>query len=283
MPEGPEVRTIADELAQVLTGSYIQNIDLFDRAKQVNLEKVPRNSRIFSVSSYGKKLIFWLGNNPQSNSNSILVTSLGMTGKWSFVKGNHSHICLQIGKGEKKDNSILSVITHVFDLWYDDFRYIGNVTYINNPASFDQYFINIGFDILGGVMPQDMWLSIFKISSFKNTRICAFLLMQDYIAGIGNYLKSEILYVARIKPDRSVSSLSLEEIETLRIVSHQIIREAYSYGGLTIETYWSPNGKEGRYPKKVYKRDVDVNGFTVIPAKYTKSDRTTYWVPELQH
>ena len=32
----------------------------------------------------------------------------------------------------------------------------------------------------------------------------------------------------------------------------------------------------------VYQRDVDIHGFKVIPDKILKN-RTTYWVPEIQH
>jgi len=54
-----------------------------------------------------------------------------------------------------------------------------------------------------------------RLKMFGNEKIGVVLLNQSVIAGIGNILRNEILFRARINPERTVQSLSEEEIAKL--------------------------------------------------------------------
>ena len=95
------------------------------------------------------------------------------------------------------------------------------------------------------------------------------------------YLKSEILYRSKIRPDRVLSSISDDEINTLYNVTLQTIKEAYLAGGLTIKSFWSPDGQRGMFPVHVYKKEIDPLGNSIVAEKF-KDGRTSYWVPKIQ-
>lgn len=152
----------------------------------------------------------------------------------------------------------------------------------DRPPNFSGYSLSIlpdlGPDILEIELTPHEWACIFAKNGGK--KLHDLLLEQKAISGIGNYLKSDICYEARVLPDRRVSSLSQWEVEALRVAAHRIIRESYSYGGLTIKSYWSPDGSAGRYPARVYNRKVDNYGQRIVYEKM--GGRGTYYVPGYQ-
>lgn len=267
MPEGPEVRTVADKLRPYLVSNILLNIHLGSRARIKGNDKLTYPTSIFSVQSYGKKLIIEI-------ENYIIIFSLGMTGRFQYVAGNHSHIILEIRSKDK-----------VYNLYFDDQRYMGNVLIIS-LNDVNSYFSKLGPDLLSSVIDRDQWLSIFKIRRNMNKQIHKILVDQSLVSGIGHYLMTEILYYCGISPRRLGKNISDEEWELLRIVSHNLIYVSYSYGGLTIKDYISPDGETGIFPAVIYgnKSSTDPLGNPIIHEKAdnSKGSRTLHWVPNVQ-
>ena len=170
-------------------------------------------------------------------------------------------------------------------IYYDDYRYMGGIDIVAKDDK--KYFAKVGPDLLEAALTKEIslqqWLSIFKPKRKQKTyrAICTALLDQSTVSGIGNYLKSEILYQASISPDRSVDTISDEEWDKVRIAAHAIILKSYEHGGLTIESFISPDGKLGVYPAMVYGKETDPEG-RVVEKITTRDQRGTYWVPEVQ-
>lgn len=61
----------------------------------------------------------------------------------------------------------------------------------------------------------------------------ALLLDQGFLAGVGNYLRSEILFVARLHPARRAGELGAGELRRLARAALAITRRAYRTGGVT--------------------------------------------------
>lgn len=275
-PEGPEVRTVAVKLCKLLLHKKLIQLNLGPRAKITGQENIVYFSTVTQVYSYGKKILIKLDNGI------VIITSLGMTGRFQFSPGNHSHIHFVFGDAEKK--GILNVLSNTFSLYYDDTRYMGNIKIIFDhqlPA----FLAELGPDLLESALTtpidKEKWFEIFRSRKAINKEICQVLMDQDLIAGIGNYLKSEILYYAGILPQRKVNSLTEIELEKLRVVAHQVILLSFSYGGLTIESFISPDGEIGRYPVAIYGKSKDAYNNSVVRGT-TKDGRTSHWVPTLQ-
>ena len=75
---------------------------------------------------------------------------------------------------------------------------------------------------------SDMWNreeAIRAIMKFPKEKIGAVLLNQSVIAGIGNILRNEILFRAKVNPERIVANLSREEIEKIVDISVELSKE----------------------------------------------------------
>lgn len=269
MPEGPEVANTAKQLNEFSDSKIISlkiTKDFKHQYLEVLFEVLP--VKIISVSSYGKKILFHLRTCPENpekiiEEDILMVSSLMMTGYWSREEGTHCRLILELEHGIK--------------IFYNDVRNFGNIE-IFCYGDKEDYLQNFGPDLLKSALSKEVWLKIFR--SHNNKVICKMLLEGSIIAGIGNYLRAEILYHARINPLCKISHISDEELETLRICSHRIILESYLKGGLTISDYQNLNGSIGKFECCVYNRDKDPEGRKITKEKI--NGRSIYYVKEIQ-
>jgi DNA-formamidopyrimidine glycosylase len=279
-PEGPEARVSANVLERKLLCKYITGVSVDERSKinGVSLLTGGKSAKIIKVRSYGKKIIIEL------DTNIVIITSLGMTGRWQYSKGNHSHTMLKIEDLQSINNEFIR--SNVCDLYFDDVRYMGKIDIIKFD-NLNGYLGTLGPDLLQCALKQETWikdgewLKIFKADRLKNRSVCQVLLDQDVIAGIGNYLKSEILYLSRVHPDRRLKDITDEEWDRIRMNSHKVIKLAYDHGGFTIESFLSPDGELGNYSAMVYGKTQDPYGNKVTRI-VSRDNRTSHIVEVLQ-
>jgi len=274
MPEGPEVRLITTSLHQSVAGKHIVKIDLSSTCKSIaNLDAITLPMYVHGVTCHGKKII-WLLNG------CYLTSTLGLTGRWSWTPENNIHLTFTLDTGEK--------------LYFIDALKFGNLSVLLTKQDLDAALKEIGPDLLANaidIYQGTNWCNpkyIITEESYRTKarkcnkkQLCAFLMEQKHFSGIGNYLKAEILYRCKLRPDRLVSSLTDEQIEDLRLTSMQTIYEAYCYNGLTIKDYWDPHGNAGTFPLQVYNRSTDPFGNKVEVAKFADK-RNTHWCPDVQ-
>ncbi len=158
-------------------------------------------------------------------------------------------------------------------LYFNDIRRFGNVELVSN---FNKLGINIIYYALNKPLKFKNWISLFI--NF-NITIYDFLMNQKIIVGLGNYLSADILCNARIYPLRIVKTLTDDELEQLRISTHEIILKSYQSNGLTIRNYVTPNNDKGVYKTLVYQQKF-VDGYKVSTLKH--HGRTIYYVPYYQ-
>lgn len=261
-PEGPEVRTVADKLRPLIVGALLVDFASDGLMKCDGWEKLRKFTKITSVSSYGKKILLEL-------EELTIIVSLGMTGRLWFQRSQNSHIIWKL-RNEKGE----------FELVFDDSRRFGSIEVVPDVA---QYLTKLGPDLLAQNEPiaKEIWDQIFQKKHGSSRAISDVLVDQSLVAGIGWYLMTEILYFCRIHPLRKTKDLSSEDWENLRIVSSYIIHVSYSYGGLTIESFISPDGEPGRYPASVYGRTEDPLGRKVTKYKSRKQGRTLHFVENI--
>lgn len=272
MPESPEVRVIADKLRPHLLEKYIIKLETTERAKFTGSLTCP--IKIINVRSRGKKVVFDL------ESGQLIVASLGMTGKYLFERGNHSHIRFDIGDVQKV--SKMNVLKPLFSIYFDDTRYFGNVTIGDASLLAD-----LGPDLLQAAVEENwitssIWIGVYTQKKCQNKELHQVFLDQNLIAGIGMYLCIEICYYAGVKLTRVVSTITQEEWEHLRTAAHQVVLCSYQHGGLTIESFLAPDGSLGLYPAAIYSKTHDPNGLEVTKVKL-KGGRTGYYVEGIQH
>lgn len=95
------------------------------------------------------------------------------------------------------------------------------------------YLARLGPDLLDVATTPDLVAERLRDRRFAGRRLAALLLDQGFIAGIGNYLRSEMLFVAGLAPERRPRDLDASERGRLAATIVGIGRRAYRTGGVT--------------------------------------------------
>ena len=270
MPEGPEVRITTDFLNKftgktfhsfaVLSGRYSKTGGI----PNTDIAYLP--AKIESVNCKGKFIYFSLTDKVTSKKY-YLFSTLGMSGMWSRKKTKHSRFCIFFD-----DEDVL---------YYNDIRNFGTLKFVKDEKVLERKLKSLGPDVLTAEIDWQGFRNRFLKKQNKTIAEC--LMNQSVIAGVGNYLKAEILWSSKISPNRLIKDITKDEWHSLYYNTFVQSRRSYKLGGATIESYRQPNGEEGLYSRRfaVYNQKTDPSGRTVI--KETTADkRTTHWVPEIQ-
>ena len=230
MPELPEITIIASQMDKEITGKSIADVEV-NQPKNLNMP----------VSDFTKTV--------QGKS----VKRVSSKGKWIFAKLNPDHFLLiNLGMGAELLNFTpkqkLPEKYH-FKLTFDDktgftihFQWFGYV-HLVPEKELNKHKLTATL----GISPLDKKFNrehFEKILGKKKLRIKSFLLNQKNIAGVGNVYAQDILFEAKIHPNRKVSTLSEKEIRDLYNAIHRVLIRSIRLGGLAYEkNFYGQNGK----------------------------------------
>jgi len=191
-----------------------------------------------------------------------------MTGSWRGVLEEHSRVGVVLS-----DKSLV---------YFTDIRNFGTLNFSFSKEELNKKLKSLGPDMLSAPPSREEFFKIVKRQ--KNKTLPEFLMNQKMISGVGNYVKAEALYLARISPLRTCSSLSEKEIIDLQDSIDKVLSTSYNSGGSTIKTYRDVYGNVGTFTSRflVYGNSVDPQGNKVQKLE-TKDGRTTFWVPAIQN
>lgn len=295
MPEGPEIRVISEYLNKVWSNKLIIAMGWDDKSKfnktgikGTELAKAPL--KVVGVFPRGKCIIIECINAEKRTI--YLVSQLGMEGKWIHKKDKHSNFRIYFG-GLNKDKTAYQIQ----DKWYfSDQRHFGHFNIYSDLdeicKSHGPCFLTTSL-VTNGMINKDQlrpyqelvtveyFMSKIRYGRISSKQICDFVMEQKYCSGIGNYLRAEIFYRARMDPRKKLGSFNDLDIYHLYDVIIKQMMIAYGSRGLTIKSYWDPEGNAGKCPLQVYNQTSDPSGNPVETFK-DKQKRTVHWVPTVQ-
>ena len=139
----------------------------------------------------------------------------------------------------------------------------------------------LGPDMLSDPPTQSEFISCFRRKDHWN--ITKAMMNQKVVAGIGNYIKAEVLYRAKISPMLLVSELSDAQLIDIYDQTCWVIKASYESRGATIRDYVMPDGTVGDYQFKFlcYSQSMCPEKHRII-CHETPDKRTTWWCPECQ-
>ena len=233
MPELVEVFVIAERLNKNIKNTTLIDISIISGRYKNTL---PKNYKEFSkslpleienVSSQGKFIYITF-----EGGASIWIT-LGLTGdvymknpdfdRIQYMNGIdrkdvHDRVSFTIKKGRSEDF-----------VYFNDIRNFGTITFSLDKKELDKKLLTLGRDPLREDITMVEFIDIFqaKKRANQNKMICLELVNQKLIAGIGNYLRAEILYDANISPFIKVKDLSKNDLESLWKAMNHIISIVY--------------------------------------------------------
>ena len=263
MPEGPEVKIASDFLNNTFEKQVIIKVEVLTEYFEKKYFEVFQSLR---ESLIGKELhSFTIGKNTfiKLNHNSFYNYHLGMTGSWIKSHKKHCHFKISSEKNT---------------LYFMDVRKFGNHKIVNQETLLKNY--NIAFDSLNidyNLKEHFKFLKN-KINTSKN--ICTILMNQKYFPGVGNYIKSEVLFANKIHPETNWGMLNDRKINLLLQSTKEIMYDSYLHGGAELKDFKNPFNKS-EFGLKVYSQNFDPQG-NKIEKTTTKDQRSTWWSPKIQ-
>ena len=234
MPELPEVEMVKNAVAPRVTGSRIERLELFDPSvcghpAAGDFARAVTGRTVASVARRGKFLRFLLEGGGE------LVVHLRMTGVLlactpDFPEEPHTRAVFHLSGGVQ--------------LRFADMRRFGRLWLIL-PGETDDF---TGMDRLGPE-PFDpcltpRWLKEKLGGSRRAVKTC--LLDQSAVAGIGNIYSDEILFAARIQPQRPACSLTAPEWKRLAGTISALMKFHVEQTACSPEEYLRTRGREYR-------------------------------------
>jgi len=217
MPEGPEIRRAADKIEAVLKDKTAERVE-FGLAPLKRFAKPLTGSTVLSLETRGKALL------SHFDSGYTIYSHNQLYGVWRVVKRDKL----------PKTNRQLRLAIHTDQ--HSALLYSASDISVWKTEKIEEhpFLQRIGPDILN---PSLTWREVaerLQSKAFAGRALNSVYLDQAFLAGLGNYLRSEILFIAGIHPGRKARELSKGEIGKLARTTLDISQRSYASQGVTI-------------------------------------------------
>lgn len=307
MPELPEVQTVVNELNRKLRGRKIKRV-VVHAAKLVSIgpntvsnvrdveqktvnqfAKLLTGRKFVSVRRRGKMLIF------DVDGPLTLLAHLKMTGQFIFEDkalrkrtGSQyrllNKVTAPLVKLPSKHTHVVFYFTDGSTLYFNDIRKFGYLRVvldkdIDQVREFREY----------GPEPleKSFTLEVFRAALKNRKKIPIKLALMDtkVVVGIGNIYSDEILFHARVRPDRKVETLIPREFKAIFKQIKPVLLTGIKYKGSSVGDFVRTDGKWGSMGKHHYvygrKGQPCLSCATIISSKKL-GGRTTCFCPKEQ-
>lgn len=267
MPEGPEVRRTADWLKANVVEHVVRHINAagrFEKQPIARLEEL-HEKKVNGVRCKGKVIVLDFEGGVSA------ISTLGMTGVWTRAATPHTALTLWCE---------LPPARGILPVYYVDQRRFGNFNVVNDREATSKL-DDLGWDALAD--PKAYGKTRIRSMKYAKWKVADVLLKQDVFAGVGNYIRAEAMYRARVNPDMILLNMPDSVWYPLCEAVADVMRESYSRGGATLENFYDGDGKRGDQVDflEVYGKTHDSHGNPVERLK-DKTGRTVWWVPGVQ-
>ena len=216
MPEGPEIRLAADKIADAIVGR--PTVEVFFEFPQLKpFEKRLTGQTVTAVETYGKAMLTRFDNDLNIYSHNQLYGIWMVRPAYAWPETNRS-LRLAIHNAEYSALLYSASDIEILEDW---------------EVAEHPFIRKIGPDLLDSAVTQEQVALRYMDDRFKRRRLASILLDQGFLAGIGNYLRSEILYVAGVHPKMRPVDCTPEQIEKLAEASLMLTRQSYQTKGIT--------------------------------------------------
>tara|TARA_B100000941_G_C28428938_1_gene513105 strand:- start:225 stop:1088 length:864 start_codon:yes stop_codon:yes gene_type:complete len=286
MPELPEVEIVKQSLQKAVKLKKIHNVLVNNRNLRFKLnkkfEKNIINKRIINIKRHAKFLIL------EFEKSDFLIIHFGMSGTLHILK-KHKNIKktnLSFYHSQnlpKKHNHILFYFKN-FKIIYNDPRRFGFLKYFSDLKKLKNYLKKYGLEPFDKSFNTKYLIN--KISKTEKN-IKNILIDQNIISGIGNIYASEILFYAKINPNKKGNQLSYNCYKKLTKFSKYVLNKAIIKGGSSIQNFRNIENNKGLYQNefKVYDRENKICKRTDCKYKIKKtriSNRSTFYCENCQ-
>lgn len=273
VPEGPTIRNMADRLRTALEGATITSFSSrYKKAKLENWVEYVLGQRVVGVRSHGKNLFIDLANGY------AIYSHMLMWGSWRLY---------QPGQEWEKDERLARLVLetpHTVAVLFN-----APVCELLAPGQAAEHKTSrMGPDLLAENFDgAEVWRRL-HLPENRPRELGDALMDQFIVAGIGNILKSEILFAAGLHPQRPAGSLTPAEFEDLIGYSRELLKRSYELGSFSrafLPEALLPREIHGNNLGYVYRRRTKpcyVCGTPIAMLRQGLGRRLTWYCPQCQ-
>ncbi len=217
MPEGPEVRRDADRVGAAIIGREAERV-VFGLRRLKKHERTLRGRLVEDVEARGKALL------TRFAGGWIVYSHNQLYGRWMVrpageLPRTNRQLRFAVHTGEQ--SALLYSASAIEVLRAEQLP--------THP-----FLARLGPDVLDPALRPGQIARRLASPRFRGRRLGALLLDQGFLAGLGNYLRCEILFEARLHPALRALDCDAGELRRLARAVRTIARRAYVHRGVTI-------------------------------------------------
>jgi len=216
MPEGPEIKRAADKIARAIVHQPITSLFFaFEHLKPY--EQTFKGREVLSVQPRGKALL------TRFDHQLCIYSHNQLYGLWLIRKLHdypQTHRQLRLAIHTDKQSALLYSASEIEVL--DE-----------EAIAFHPFLSKLGPDLLDESITLERVVARFQDKSFQRRRLVSLLLDQHFLCGLGNYLRSEVLFVAKVHPSYRPVDCTSTQIEDLAKAAIALPQQSYLSNGIT--------------------------------------------------
>jgi endonuclease-8 len=215
MPEGPEIRRAADALAAAVVGKPLTRAWFWTPALQRHAKGLVGRT-IESITPHGKALL------TRFDHGWTLYSHNQLYGVWKVAAAGErpdTTRSLRVAL-ETTDRAILLYSASDVAMWRSD------------EVHRHPFLAKLGPDVLDPALDAATVAARLRDPRFRGRALAALLLDQGFLAGMGNYLRSEVLFQAKLAPGQRPADLGAAQVRALSKALLDIPRRSYATRGI---------------------------------------------------
>ncbi|SIS91896.1 endonuclease VIII [Salimicrobium salexigens] len=218
MPEGPEIRKAADAVEKALKDREVLDISFAFETLE-GYEDILTGATVTGVDTKGKAMLTRFDNGYTIYSHNQLYGKWMIRNAYNYPKTNRQ---LRLAIHNEKKSALLYSAS--------------DIEVLRDEEVPDHPFIRkVGPDILSETVTKEQLRERYTSKRFFRRRWTTLLLDQSFVAGIGNYLRSEILFLAGIHPSLRPIDSTPQQIEKATEATITLMEQSYRYKGITVD------------------------------------------------
>ena len=273
MPEGPEIAVLNWYLNKKIVGNTLNDVKIISGKYTKQTSKA---TTICGFKEFKKDL-------------PMKISAIGCYGKFMYWEFEEEWYCfMTLGLSgrvlidEDTPHKRVEFVTNKHIINYSDMRNFGTIHFYQGKNLLTKKLNSIGYDLLRNYNLKDATKFIGgKLEKIKDQHktIAETLMEQRIFGGVGNYIRSESLYKAKISPFTEIKDIKGNKLKTLIESIRYIIKksfdaqlkclkkDAYNYEKLT-----------SCYDFQVYRRKETPDGKVVHHKKLGQGGRMIWYV-----
>lgn len=236
MPEGPEVRRQADRLAKALVGKPLTEV-WFEPPRLKPWEAPLQAAGVAAVDTRGKAFLL------RFTDGHTLYVHHQLYGRWGVARASTHTVSTRTLRLALRTDSMAALLWSATDVHVLDDAGLATHPYLRK----------LGPDVLDATTTADVVLARLLDKRFARRSLAALFLDQGFLAGIGNYLRTEVLWCARVDPAARPMDLATDAQQRLAAETVNICRRAYLTGGVTNDPEGVAAGRAAGLPRRAWR------------------------------